>query len=172
MIYNSETKKTIKKLKTIKNAFDSGLITYKFIDYSLEWIKDRANDTLDERTSHFWGSEARLWNKNIYSNFGVLENQDMNSASIEFGIGLKGQMNANNSARLSDPTYVYDRPSEYKDDNGFWTFQDKRTGIWLTFNGYEGKSFLYDTFCEYMFDKIWVQIYEKVIKEVIGGICK
>ena len=93
----------------------------------------------------------------------------MNSASIEFGIGRIGELSPNINA--IENGYVYNKPSEYKDDNGYWTFKDARTGIWLTINGYTGKPFLYDAFCNYMFGE-WKRIYQEAFDESIGGICK
>lgn len=157
----------INKLKLIRNS--SVKIDTLFISKSLDWISQEANKILDGRTNHFWGSDARLWTKRIYATYGILENQDMNSASIEFGIGRIGELSPNINALENG--YVYNKPSQYKDDNGYWTFKDARTGIWLTINGYTGKSFLYDAFCNYMFGE-WQRIYQEAFNEIIGGICK
>ena len=161
----------LNNLKNIKKAMNSD-IDILFIDLSLEWIKNRANANLDARTSHFWGSDARSWTKKIYKTFGVLENQDMNSASIEFGIGRTGKHFGEIQRLAKSVNWEYDVPSEYKDASGRWTFKDERTGIWLTFSGYEGKSFLYDAFVEYMQDKIWIKLYQKAFDSIMGGVIK
>ena len=159
--------KVIKNLGNVKKALAND-VDPLFIRKSLEWISFQANTNLDNRTSHFWGSDARSWNYKIYQTFGILENQDMNSASIEFGIGRVG---ANNPQRVAiEQNYQYDKPSQYKDDNGNWTFQDARTGIWVRFNGYEGKSFLYDAFMDYMQGRIWVQLYQQAFDEVMRSV--
>lgn len=158
--------KVLKNLKAIRKALKSD-IDYLFINKSLDWILLKANENLDGRTHHFWGSEARSWTKKIYKTFGLLENDDMNSASIEFGIGRVGLYHPTTSAFLSTPEYEYDKPSIHKDVDGKWTFKDARTGIWVTFNGYEGKSFLYDAFSEYMMDKIWIKLYQEAFDEIV-----
>ena len=84
--------KVIKNLENVKKALANN-VDPLFIRKSLEWISFQANTNLDNRTSHFWGSDARSWNYKIYQTFGILENQDMNSASIEFGIGRVGANN-------------------------------------------------------------------------------
>ena len=158
--------KVITNLQKIKKA--SVDIDELFIRKSLEWIATEANKILDTRTKHFWGSDARQWNYKIYRTFGILENQDMNSASIEFGIGRVGLYHPNTSSELATPNYEYDRPSQYKDSAGNWTFKDARTGIWVKdFKGYEGKSFLYDAFVNYMQNRIWVKLYEEAFDEIM-----
>lgn len=169
---STETKKTISKLYRIKQAFSNNEISLLFIEKSLHWIADKANKNLDERTHHFWGSDARSWTKKIYSTFGILENNDMNSASIEFGIGRVGATRSVENFSALENSYEYDKPSEYKDENGYWTFKDARTGLWVRINGYVGKSFLYDAFSEYLMNKIWVELYKQAFDTIIGGICK
>lgn len=153
-----------------KSLYDN--VEYLFIDYSLEWIKKRANANLDKRTSHFWGSDAREWTKKIYKTYGMLENQDMNSASIEFGIGRTGAGFSEISTIAKEQGWEYDVPSVNKDSLGRWTFKDARTGIWVTFSGYQGKSFLYDAFIEYMQDRVWVELYEKAFNKCMRGVIK
>lgn len=163
--------KVINNLNNIKNNIKN--IDYEFINLSLEWVANKANINLDKRLNnppHFFGSSARSWTKKIYSTFGILENNDMNSASIEFGIGRKGKEKPNLQALENG--YVYDKPSEFKDDNGNWVFQDVYTGLWIKFNGYEGKSFLYDTFSEYMLSNEWQKLYKIAFDKTMKGIIK
>ena len=156
-------------MKRVRKALKEN-IEVLFIEKSLDWISQKANNNLDARTSYFWGSDARSWTKRIYKTYGILENQDMNSASIEFGIGKVGLYHANTSSTLATPDYEYDRPSQYKDSDGNWTFKDARTGIWVTFNGYEGKSFLYDAFVEYMQNRVWVKLYQEAFDSIMRGV--
>ncbi len=161
----------INNLKLIKKS--KNLIDMTFIDIALDRIKDRANNLLDQRTEHFWGSDARSWTKNVTAHRGILENNDMNSASIEFGIGTIGAMGSLEEVGQLMQEYKYNVPSEYKDDFGRWSFTDERTGIYLSnFSGYIGKSFLYDTFTEYMQDRLWVEDYKIAFDRVMRGICK
>lgn len=164
--------KVINNLKAIKKS--SVEIDTLFIRKSLIWIGNTANTNLDSRTKHFWGSEARNWNLKIYATYGILENQDMNSASIEFGIGKTGGELFNEITWVArEEGYQYDVPSAYKDDEGRWTFQDARTGIWVrNFSGYKGKSFLYDAFISYMQSNIWVTLYQEAFDEVMRRIIK
>ena len=174
----------INNLQKVKNAISRD-VDIKFISLSLDWISNKANSNLDQRTKGIWGSDSRQWTKKIYKTYGILENQDMNSASIEFGIGGRGANNPHSEA--DDVGWQYDLPSEYKDDDGRWVFKDARTGQWVgihtieilgkkyvvrTFNGYEGKSFLYDAFMEYKQNRIWVTLYQQAFDEVMKGVIK
>lgn len=164
--------KVLNNLQNIKRTINND-IDVLFIDLSLEWIKEKANSNLDKRTQHFWGSDARNWTKNIYKTYGILENQDMNSASIEFGIGRKGNISGAIQDVARKEGWEYDVPTTYKDNNGRWSFQDVRTGIWVNgFSGYEGKSFLYDAFIEYMQNRVWVSLYQKAFDMTIRGAIK
>lgn len=163
--------KVITNLTRIKMELNSK-IDYTFIDLSLEWIKKKANSNLDKRTSKFWGSDARQWTKTIIGSVGKLENQDMNSASIEFGIGQAGNISGTIQNIAKQEGWEYNLPSVFKDNNGRWTFRDDRTGIWITFDGYEGKSFLYDAFVEYMQSNVWYQLYQKAFDKIVRGAIK
>lgn len=161
----------INKLKKIKNS--KTLIDYTFMDIALDRIIARANSILDTRTQHIYGSNARSWTKTIYRNHAILENDDLNSAAIEFGIGIVGEMSSLEEVKQLTKEYKYNMPSEYKDDMGRWSFTDKNTGIFFKdFSGYVGKSFLYDTFVEYMQDRLWVEDYQRAFDKVMRGICR
>ena len=161
--------KIIKNLENVKKALAND-VDILFIDLSLDWISKRANEILDVRTKNFWGSDARVWTKKIDKKIGILENQDMNSASIEFGIGDEGARFGEIQHIAKEQGWEYNKPSEFKDDRGRWTFKDARTGIWVTFSGYQGKSFLYDAFIEYMQGRIWVQLYQQAFDEVMRSV--
>lgn len=168
--------KTINNLRQVKKAINNDVL-YLFIDMSLDWIANRANQILDTRTKHKYGSDARSWTKKIYGTFGYLENNDMNSGAIEFGIGIEGLTgNLSSYGRDNykdiDSKYAFDLPSQYKDDLGYWSFLDARTGEWLTINGYQGKSFLYDAFMEYKQNDIWKQMYKKAFDQVMRSVIK
>lgn len=170
MSYIKGVDKIIDNLQRIKKS--SKNINYLFIDKSLNWIKTQANKNLDARTNGYDSSNAREWTKKIYQNKGTLENNDMNSASIEFGIGRVGATRSLSNVVALENSYEYDRPSQYKDDNGYWTFMDNNTGIYITTRGYIGKSFLYDAFAEYMMNKHWVELYNEAFDEIMRGIVK
>ena len=166
----------LKKIKKSDNAID-----ILFIRKSLEWIRDKANENLDKRTHHFFGSEARNWNLRVITfggdSLGVLENQDMNSGAIEFGIGIKGlssnmsEYGRDNYADI-DSKYAFDLPSPYKNDKGYWRFYEPRTDRWYRINGYEGKSFLYDALMEYKQNNMWHIIYQQAFDEIMRSVIK
>ena len=161
----------INNLQKVKNAINKD-VDIKFISLSLDWIKEKANSNLDKNSQHFWGSDARNWTKKIYKTYGILENQDMNSASIEFGIGIKGNISGTIQDVARKEGWEYNVPTIYKDGQGRWTFHDARRDMWVTINGYEGKSFLYDAFIEYMQNKIWVTLYQQAFNEIMKGVIK
>lgn len=159
----------INNLNAIKKAIPR--IEEEFISRSLDWIANKANENLDKRTNHFWGSDARLWAKNIKPSlgYGILENLDMNSAAIEFGIGKVGEIVKHVESQKNG--YQYNKPSEYKDELGNWTFKDEKTGLWVrNFGGYVGKSFLYDAFTEYMQTNVYLEIYQTTFDEIIRSV--
>lgn len=161
----------INKLKQIKKS--KSLIDHTFMDIALDRIITRANSILDTRSQHIYGSNARSWTKTIYRNHAILENNDMNSAAIEFGIGIVGELSSVEEVKQLTKKYKYNVPSEYKDDQGRWSFRDANTGIFFRdFSGYVGKSFLYDTFVEYMQNKLWIEDYQRAFDKVMRGICR
>ena len=175
----SSTKKSIhqvvSKLKKIKKAQIS--INYWFIKYSFNWIKKEANKKLNKRTRGYNSSMARQWKMNIYATYGMLENLEPNSGAIEFGIGIVGQQNTDkravNDVRqvAKENGYMYNMPSDSKDDTGGWLFY-LPDGTAIYTHGYGGKSFLYDTLIEYKDKKIYLEMYQKAFDKVMKGITK
>lgn len=170
---NKSINDVIKRLKLIQRNADR--VDYWFFDFSLRWIKNRANDLLDQRTNGYKSSNARDWKINIYDHNAILENKDMNSGAIEFGIGIKGQQNANLKAK-NDPrivaqenNYVYNQSSKYKDDTFGWTFQ-LPNGNYIYTHGYGGKSFLFDAFMEYLSKNMHNIFYQRAFDKVMKGI--
>lgn len=174
IINKSAIDNIIKNIQKVQNLLRFK-INYLFLQYSLNWIRKRAIELLDQRTNGYKSSNARQWEiiNNGYS--AKLINQDPNSASIEFGIGIKGQNEINENAQ-NDPRiialkngYKYNQKSDYKDDNGYWTFR-LDDGTFLTINGYGGKSFLYDSLVEFIQKNMYYACYKKAFDEVMGGI--
>lgn len=175
---NSSTKsinQVISRLKKIQQS--QGKINYWFFRYSLNWIKNRANTLLDQRSNGYNSSHAREWNIIINGNSAKLENRDPNSGAIEFGIGIIGQMYKNEKA-INDPHiianengYQYNQYSEYKDDNWGWTFQ-LPNGQYIYTQGYGGKSFLFDSLMEYKHSNKAYEFYQKAFDKVMKGIVK
>ncbi len=159
-----------------------------FLRNSVTWIANRANNLLDQRTSGFHSSNAREWrliyNKNTHSI--RLENQDPNSGAIEFGIGRYALNNpANNSSVATSEGWKWDIDTEYKDDNGCWVFKDKSGNLIglkyiidengkkekvRYFDGYKGKSFLYDSFIEYKDKGMYNIFYQDAFNQVMSSL--
>lgn len=174
-------KKVLRNLNNVKEALNED-IDVRFIELSLEWIANQANINLDQRTNGNHSSDARIWNIKIYKTFGILENRDMNSAAIEFGIGTYGEntvafaSDTNPSEfikTVNDNSYQYNVPSDAKDDEGRWSFYDPRTQEWyIKFRGYSGKSFLFDALMEYYQKQKWKILYQQAFNEIVKGAIK
>lgn len=175
----SSTRKSIKKVirKLRRIQANSGRINYWFFRYSLMWIKNRANTLLDQRTNGYNSSIARQWTIDYFDTFALLKNDDPNSAAIEFGIGVKGQTEVNSKVNSDikmvalENGYQYNVPSEFKSDDGSWTFK-LPDGKYITISGYAGKSFLYDSLMEYYARGLYNSLYQKAFDKVMRGICK
>ena len=164
----------ISKLKKIQNRFDK--INYWYIRYSLNWIKNRANTLLDQRTNGYNSSNAREWNVFIENGVGKLENADPNSGAIEFGIGIIGSQGGNSKAK-NDPrivamenNYQY-MVNDHSQTNWGWTFQ-LPNGQYIYTRGYGGKSFLFDSLMEYINMGKAYEFYQKAFDKVMKGIAK
>lgn len=179
--------KVINNLTRIKKALQKD-IEKRFIHESLIWIANRANAILEQRTTGYHSSNAREWEYTYdqATHSGRLENKDMNSAAIEFGIGRYGKnFQSNNSSAARSAGWEWDVPSQYKDDNGCWVFKDKNGNLIglrtiinengqkqqeRYFNGYQGKSFLFDAFIEYKDKEIYKEIYQKAFDNIIPNV--
>lgn len=175
---NSSTKsinQVISRLKKIQKR--QGKINYWFFRYSLNWIKNRANTLLDQRSNGYNSSHAREWNIIIYENSAILENQDPNSGAIEFGTGIVGKYLKDPKAR-NDPhipaqenNYQYNVESASKND-GYWTYKLPFNEMYITTRGYGGKSFLFDSLMEYKHKNLAFKFYQKAFDKVMKGIVK
>lgn len=160
----------IKRLKQIQNS----KINYWFFRYSLNWIKNRANTLLNQRTVGFKTSKVRDWDITITENGGKLENKDPNSGAIEFGIGIVGQFYKNPKAKndphipASENGYQY-MMNDHSETNWGWTFK-LEDGQYIYTKGYGGKSFLYDSFVEYVQKQKYIEFYQRALDKVMKGI--
>lgn len=157
--------KVIKNLERIKEAIP--LMQEEFIKESLEYIRDVATNTLNNEdnltypTGYFNTGIQNSWEITIQNGIGTLRNTYENSASVEFGIGIVGQMSPHEQA--SESGYAYNMMSGKKDDNNAWDFVDEETGIlFKDFQGYKGKSFMWNAFCEYKDNKQYQVIYQRL----------
>ena len=176
---NATTKsinKIISNLKRIKKSSEK--IDYWFFRYSLQWIKERANALLDQRTNGYNSSQAREWTI-TYSRYNAkLENLDPNSGAIEFGIGIVGQEQKHESAKndphivASENNYIYNQSSKYKNSEGGWNFYLPNGTLLVNFKGYGGKSFLYDSFMEYVQKDLHLTMYKRAFDKVMKSVIK
>ena len=163
----------INNLERIKKSIENNDINYLFIDYSLNWIMKEANRNLNKSTNGYLSSDARNWNTKIYGTFGILENLDMNSASIEFGIGVVGKNNPKNiDITNANISFEYDVPSEYKNEDGSWTFYEPKTNTYIKFKGYVGKSFLYKSTIKYIQLKKYITFYQRAFDRVMRRVIR
>ncbi len=175
------TKQVITNLKNIVKNIKNNEINKLAIKYSLIWISNRANEILKERVNNpigTFGSNVLEWDLIVTENIGKLQNKFNNSASIEFGIGIVGEKNQYNIS-LDGATipYRYNVPSEHKQDDGSWKFIDEKTGAKIGFGankfyGYEGKSFLYDSCMEFIWNDMWGKLYEQAFNKTMERIIK
>lgn len=165
-------KNVINNLMTIEKKQDK--ILSVFLNLSYDYIVEKAIETLMPRLNN----EPDLFDTNItnpsgwekiITNFGkgiIIQAIDDNSASIEFGIGIEGKKIPHVLA--NQVGYEYDVPSQSKDEFGRWTFLEKNTQKWyVKYSGYDGKSFLYDTFIDYFYSDKWVELYDLATQKVL-----
>lgn len=162
---STSCQKAINELKNIKNILNK--INNEFIYESLEWIKNRANDYLNNRVKNFPNTAniEQYWVINQLGNgHWELRNTSPVGAYVEFGVGLVGSNRPHESSYQSN--YKYDVNNH--GDKG-WNWKNEEYGISMYgFRGYEGKSFLYDAFFDYHYNfeykRIFKMVYSKYIK--------
>lgn len=164
-------KKVINNLTNIKKSAND--IDRLFIQLSLEWIKNRANEILDSDLSYApntFGTNIREWDIIINNHSGRLENKYENSAGVEFGVGVVGEMNPTIHAQNSH--WQYNTSYGEKDDEGAWSFYDQNGKFWYKFTGYKGKSFLYKALMEYKDYKIWYILYQQAFDTIMRKVIR
>lgn len=137
---------------------------------SCDWITKEANINLDSSIKEGYEIVTDIrnsWRKTTNGNVTRLINDDYRSAYVEFGTGVKGQNSPHIERKRAG--YVYNKPSKYKDEDGYWTFR-LPNGNWITFNGYIGKAFLYKAFRKYVDTKVYEKIYKEVFEEINKGL--
>lgn len=162
----------IKKLiKIRKSGKEIDILT---IQYSFDWIIEKANTLLDARKTNDFDPNTLIresWNTQIEFQanrvVGRLTNTAEEAVWAEFGIGEVGQNTPH--VKSQEVGYQYNIGDKI-DEDGYWTFQ-LPNGRFLTFRGYIGKSFLYSAILEYRIQNIWLKKYQQAFDKVIGGIC-
>ena len=168
--------KVLDNLKNVRNSLKNN-IDNLFINKSLIWIRDRAITILKSNLSfeaNYFGTNVTNpseWSiTKISERHYTLECDYENSASIEFGIGIVGEMNPH--AIAGEVEYEYNIPSDSKRNDGAWNFIDQNEELWVNFTGYVGKSFLYNAFMEYKQNEIWKLKYQEAFDEIMRGVLK
>lgn len=169
MANNVSVDKVIKGLDKIKEAIY--LIEDEFLRESLIWIRNRANFYLDQRTGGFKGTTnvSKSWQINKVdgepsTKVWELRNTNINGAYVEFGTGIIGKQNKHKKAKKSK--YEYDVNKHGKKG---WTWTNNEIGVTMYgFEGYQGKSFLYDAYFDYKHNKIYVEIYTTLFKKAVS----
>lgn len=179
----SSVKKTIRYLKNIKNKIP--IIHEQFAYESMVWLQNRAQMIL-ERESKYQGTtdinDNWLITRIPSKSGGIayeLRNTSPFSAIVEFGTGRVGQ----------DQSHTMASVVGYKYGHKSWSFvRDLTSNEWVVhsnvsseeikenpsrylvindFDGYVGKSYLYDAFYDYFYVGYWKKIYQSVFDRYI-----
>lgn len=168
----SSIENAIKELKQIKSNIRN--INRDFIKQSLVWIQNRADTYLDSTVYRYPNSAniADYWEiKQTKNGKGgnlayELRNKNDVACFVEFGTGLVGDKHKHPLA--DELEYEYDKNNHNQDG---WDFAFEYNGqlfIYKGFDGYEGKSFLYNAFFEYFhlgeYKRIYQEVYDSYIK--------
>ena len=179
---SQSVKKALREIRTIKKKLL--LIDREFILTSLEWIKETANSYLSFESKYSNTTDIKdKWE--IYKTVGAfgekyeLRNTSPFSALVEFGTGSIGGRTPHELASLLN----------YQYGNQSWTFVRDLTSMdWVVdtsiygkvdpnddrylflkdFEGYEGKSYLYDAFFDYFHSGVYKRIYKSIYKKYLG----
>lgn len=162
---NGSLEKAVEELTKMKKAIAE--VNDEFFKRSLVWIKNKADDYLEKRVGAFKGTAnvSQSWViEKISKNHWALRNVNPYGAYIEFGTGIIGQRNPHGKAKELE--YEYDVNN--RGEKG-WNWKNEELGISMFgFKGYEGKSFLYDAFLDFVLFSKYRDIYQEIIKEKLG----
>lgn len=180
----SSVKKAIKELKAIENKIQ--FINDEFMRESMEWIQNEATKNL-EKNSKYQGTTdinsswviSRMQPQKGGELAYEIRNNSPFSALVEFGTGRVGRDYYHPMATVVG--YEYGRKS--------WSFvRDLTSNEWTVhsdvsneeikanpdkylvlydFDGYVGKSYLYDAFYSYFYLGMWKTIYNRVFSRYI-----
>lgn len=163
-----------KQLQKFKKKIQN--INTLFIKNSLEWIKNRANEYLDERV-YAYPNSANIkasWDiQQVKAEIGgeicfQLINTNDKATYVEFGTGIVGMFDAHPIA--SEVNYEYDKNHHGLQGWDFKFFYNGNLISYEHFTGYEGKHYLYDAYFDYFHKKEYIRIYEQVSKKFIENL--
>lgn len=142
------------------------IVNEQFIIESLEWIRDKANDNLENRVGYFAGTLnlREYWQITKTSDDTYeLRNTNEKGAYVEFGTGIVGY---GSHEKADEVRYEYD----VNNHGAFgWNWYNEKDGYLVKgFTGYEGKSFLWDAFFDYYSNGEFAKIYERIYRQIIG----
>ena len=180
----NSVKNAIKEIKNLKKYIS--VIQQEFAKESIIWIQETANYNLRSRTN-FKGTTdiENSWIVNqVQPQYGgelafELRNDSPHSALVEFGTGPYGGQEPHDMAKIVG--YEYGKKT--------WSFvRDLTTNEWVVsptisyeqireepdrylvmnkYDGYVGKSYLYDAIFDYFHHDKWKDIYKKVFQKYI-----
>lgn len=141
--YKELQKNTEKFVNTINK------LSVEFPILLLQAIRDRADQYLNARVGYYRGT-ANLSSQWEINKTGAMSYELRNTsglgAYIEFGTGIVGGMEPHEKA--DEVNYEYDVANHSEDG---WNWYDEFHGMLIKgFKGYEGKSFLYDAYYDYI----------------------
>lgn len=162
--------KAINELKFIKSIIPQ--INEEFMNESLTIIQNNAINNLVKRVKNFPNSANinNNWNINkaiAKSGGNALELRNDNKvvALVEFGTGIVGKSNAHKlSQKLG---YQYDVNNHAENGWNFDVIYKNEYYHFRGFKGYEGKSFLYDSFFDYFLLGEWKNVYQRIYDKYI-----
>lgn len=175
----SSVKEAIKELKKIQNRIPK--VNEEFSKRSMLWIQNDANKNLEMSSSHTGTTDIQeKWViKRITARKGgiayEIRNESPFSAIVEFGTGPVGGDNPHRMASVVGYEYGTEAWSFVRDlTSNEWVVKNEKItkedikanpSRYLVLNdyeGYEGKSYLYDAFYNYFYGGVWKKIYSEV----------
>ena len=180
-------KKAIREVESIKKKMDT-TIPSAFITKCLQWIMERANQYLlgIPMDGEVISDIQSQWNiENVSPNIKRLVNYSDKAVFVEFGVGKVGQNNAHPQA--DSEGYEYNKPSDYKKQDGRWIFDaqhkqyaiDLNEGYYVMFGGTSGNRakvmtegspanlYLYNAGMDLLSSGVYKSLWEQTLKETI-----
>lgn len=181
---SKSVKNAIKQIEELQKKLPK--INEEFVIESLEYVKNKANNKL-RASSQYMGTTdiTEKWeiNKLLSTSKKIvsyeLRNTSDFSAVVEFGTGIVGGNSPHPMASVSGYEYGTKQWSFVRDlTSNEWVVHNKfskeeinenpdRFLVMRNFSGYEGKSYLYDSFWEYFYNLEYLQVYKNIINKYL-----
>ena len=171
----NETLKNISNLEKNLNSFKADVennLRKRYLKSCLNEIKKMSINKLNMKDtfepSYLSGVRDNISIKPIDSSGDTWELNYFDDivAYVEFGTGRIGGIEPHPLA--SREGYEYDVDSPYKDEYGYWSWANRTYNAYFTdFLGYKGKRFVYESFRDFINERMYVKIYEKELKRML-----